>query len=133
MTDSQKAKDRVSTASKKAVGLKYDGTNTPKIIAKGEGVVAEEIVSLAQQHDVHIHYDPLLLEVLAHLELDDEIPEVLYLSVAKIIAFAYFLQGKHPNKKNSQPSKVEELPEHLLKLKSKYDNTALINEPSDKL
>jgi len=80
----------------KAAALKYDGVNTPKVIAKGEGDVAEEIIKIAQQNEVHIHYDPLLLEVLSRLELNEEIPETLYLAVAKIIAFAYYLQGKCP-------------------------------------
>jgi len=86
----------------KAAAIKYDGTNTPKLVAKGEGEIAKEIVSIAQQHDVHIHYDPLLLDVLSRLEMGDEIPETLYVAVAKIIAFAYYLQGKHPEKKASK-------------------------------
>ncbi len=81
----------------KAAALKYDGKSSPKLVAKGEGRLAQEIVSLAEQNDVHIHYDPLLLDVLTRLELGDEIPEELYLAVAKIIAFAYYLQGKHPD------------------------------------
>jgi len=81
----------------KAAALKYDGKSSPKLIAKGDGLVAQQIVSLAEENDVHIHYDPLLLNVLTQLELGDEIPETLYLAVAKIIAFAYYLQGKHPD------------------------------------
>ncbi|MDQ7050325.1 MAG: EscU/YscU/HrcU family type III secretion system export apparatus switch protein [Enterobacterales bacterium] len=80
----------------KAAALKYDGINAPKVIAKGEGDAAEEIIKIAQQNEVHIHYDPLLLEVLSRLELNQEIPETLYQAVAKIIAFAYYLQGKCP-------------------------------------
>ena len=86
----------------KAAALKYNGTNTPKLVAKGEGEIAKEIISIAQQNDVHIHYDPLLLDVLSRLEMGDEIPENLYLAVAKIIAFAYYLQGKHPQKRNNK-------------------------------
>ena len=82
---------------KKAAALKYDGKNTPKITAKGDGELAQKIVSLAKENDVHIHYDPLLIDVLSRLELDEEIPETLFLAVAKIIAFAYYLQGKHPD------------------------------------
>ncbi len=82
---------------RKVAALKYDGKNTPKIVAKGDGELAQKIVSLAKENDVHIHYDPLLIDVLSRLELDEEIPETLFLAVAKIIAFAYYLQGKHPN------------------------------------
>jgi flagellar biosynthesis protein len=80
-----------------AAALKYDGVNTPKLVAKGQGILAQEIIAKAREHDVHIHNDPLLLEVLSRLELGDEIPRSLYLAVAKIIAFAYFIQGKHPD------------------------------------
>ncbi|MBV1908555.1 MAG: EscU/YscU/HrcU family type III secretion system export apparatus switch protein [Kangiellaceae bacterium] len=83
----------------KAAALKYDGVNSPTLVAKGAGETAQEIISIAEQNEVHIHYDPLLLDVLTRLELGDEIPEELYLAVAKIIAFAYYLQGKHPDKK----------------------------------
>ena len=93
----------------KAVALKYDGVNSPKLTAKGEGKLAQEIISLAEQSEVHIHYDPLLLNVLSRLELGEEIPETLYLSVAKIIAFAYYLQGKHPDNVNKTNNKNESL------------------------
>jgi|GEM_PF-94734 len=81
----------------KAAALKYDGENAPKLVAKGSGQLAEKIIEQARMHDVHIHNDPMLIEVLSKLELGDEIPRPLYLAVAKIIAFAYFLQGKHPD------------------------------------
>ena len=49
----------------------------------------------------------MLLEVLSRLELGDEVPHQLYLAVAKIIAFAYYLQGKHPdNYPKSQQDKA---------------------------
>lgn len=84
-------------SNKKAAALKYDGVSSPKLVAKGSGLLAQQIVDLAEENDIHVHYDPLLLDVLSRLELEEEIPETLYLSVAKIIAFAYYLQGKHPD------------------------------------
>ncbi|QEW07605.1 EscU/YscU/HrcU family type III secretion system export apparatus switch protein [Nitrincola iocasae] len=77
-----------------AVALKYDqqkGT-APKIVAKGKGLIAEQILALAREHDVHIHENPELLEVLIRLELGDEIPETLYKAIAEVIAFAYTLK-----------------------------------------
>lgn len=78
----------------RAVALKYDqqkGT-APKIIAKGKGLIAEQILALAREHDIHIHENPELLEVLIRLELGDEIPEALYKAIAEVIAFAYTLK-----------------------------------------
>ena len=81
---------------KKAAALKYDGKTTPKVVAKGEGMVAQQIIEVAERHDVFIHQDPVLVNVLAQLELGDEIPENLYLAVAKIISFVYLLEEKLP-------------------------------------
>lgn len=88
-----------STEKKQAVALKYDqekGT-APKIVAKGKGLIAEQILALAQEHDIHIHENPELLEVLIRLELGDEIPETLYKAIAEVIAFAYNLKHNPAN------------------------------------
>jgi len=71
--------------------------NAPTLVAKGQAELAEKIITEAKAHNVHIHQDPVLLSVLSQLDLGQEIPKQLYLAVAKIIAFAYFLQGKHPD------------------------------------
>lgn len=76
----------------KAVALNYDHQGAPKVTAKGHGVIAEQIVALAREHDVHIHESPELVEVLLRLELGDEIPESLYRAIAEIIAFTYQLK-----------------------------------------
>lgn len=86
--------DKVSVNDQRAVALKYDrekGT-APKVVAKGKGLIAEQIIALAEEHDVHIHQSPELLEVLIRLELGDEIPETLYKAIAEVIAFAYNLK-----------------------------------------
>ncbi len=40
--------------------------------------------------------DPALIELLATLNLGDDIPEPLYRAVAEVIAFAYLLSGRFP-------------------------------------
>lgn len=79
---------------KSAIALKYDqeAGKAPLIVAKGMGEIAENIIKLAQEHDVHIHESPELLEVLIRLELGDEVPEALYRAIAEVIAFAYSLK-----------------------------------------
>lgn len=63
-----------------AVALKYDPARegAPRVTAKGKGLIAEQILALAREHQVHIHESPELLEVLIRLELGEEIPEALY-------------------------------------------------------
>lgn len=73
----------------KAVALKYDFSAAPKVIAKGSGLLAEKIMSVAKENDVVLHQSPELVEMLSTLELGEEIPESLYLAVAEVIAFAH--------------------------------------------
>jgi flagellar biosynthesis protein len=83
----------------KAVALFYDGKNTPTVTAKGTGAVADNIIAIAEQHGVPLCDNSALVELLVTLELDDDIPETLFIAVAYIIAFAYELDGKvnpHP-------------------------------------
>ena len=77
-----------------AIALQYDGHNAPKVTAKGYVGVAADILRLAKEHDIPIQYQPILAEVLSHIELGEEIPEALYVAVAEIIIFAYILAGK---------------------------------------
>lgn len=78
----------------KAVALRYEGKGAPRLVAKGSGEVAKRILAVAEEHGIPLHADPQLLVLLSRLELGEEIPENLYLAVAQIIAFAYFLSGK---------------------------------------
>lgn len=79
-----------------AVALEYDGRSAPRVTAKGRGLVAEEILRLAREHEVPIKEEPELTQLLAQVELGDEVPRELYLAVAQVIAFAYQVSGREP-------------------------------------
>jgi len=79
-----------------AVALHYDGRGAPRVTAKGQGIIAEQILALAREHRIPLHEDPALVAMLARIELNEEIPPALYVAVARIIAFAYQLSGKTP-------------------------------------
>lgn len=81
---------------KTAVALKYDGTGAPRVTAKGSGILAEQIIKLAEEHQIPIQQEAELVEVLAQIELEQEIPEALYQAVAQILAFAYQISQKAP-------------------------------------
>lgn len=85
-----------------AVALKYDEQNAPTVAAKGEQAIAQEIIDLALEHGVPLYENADLVQVLAQLELGEEIPEILYRVIAEIIAFAYYLQGKVPEQFQDQ-------------------------------
>jgi len=76
----------------KAIALNYDHDRPPTLTAKGQGLIAEQIIALAKENDIHIHESPELVEVLLRLELGEEIPENLYRAIAEVIAFAYSLK-----------------------------------------
>jgi flagellar biosynthesis protein len=80
----------------KAVALKYnkDKDAAPKITAKGRGFIAEKIVETARAHNVPLHEDKNLVQVLEALDLETEIPPELYRAVAEVLAFIYRLNNK---------------------------------------
>lgn len=81
---------------RKAVALHYGGERAPRITASGSGLIAERILEIAREHDVPVHDDPLLTAALSQVPVGDEIPENLYVAVAEVLAFVYFLSGRRP-------------------------------------
>lgn len=75
-------------ASKQAIALEYDPSDyAPRVLATGQGKVAEKIIEKAQESDVPIHKDEQLAKTLAKLEVGDAIPPELYEVVAEILVF----------------------------------------------
>lgn len=81
---------------KKAAALRYDAKkeSAPKVVAKGKGKIAEQIIQVARNNKVPIKDDPQLVEVLSTLDLYQEIPPELYRAVAEILAFVYRMTKK---------------------------------------
>jgi flagellar biosynthesis protein len=81
---------------KKAAAIRYDKEvdKVPKLVAKGQGIIAEKIIEKAKEHDVHITEDRDLVEALSTLDLYDEIPEDLYRVVAYLLAEIYKINNK---------------------------------------
>jgi flagellar biosynthesis protein len=84
--------------SRRATALRYDGRDAPRVVATGRGRVADRIIEAAAKAGVPLREDPLLMEALATLELDQEIPPELYKAVAEALAWAYQLSGKRPRR-----------------------------------
>ena len=77
----------------KAVAIRYkaDEDMAPRVIAKGQGLIAERILEIAREEGIHVQEDPDLLGLLAKLDLGSPIPEELYRAVAEVLAFVYRL------------------------------------------
>ena len=79
-----------------AVALEYHNPGVPRVTAKGQGFVAEQILATARAAGVAIEENPALAEALSKVELDDEIPEALYRAVAQVIVFVLRATGQMP-------------------------------------
>jgi flagellar biosynthesis protein len=84
---------------KAAVALKYSPKEdrAPKVTAKGRGFIADRILELAKKHNIPIKEDPDLVQVLAKLDIDKEIPPSVYKVVAEILSFIYSVSKKYRN------------------------------------
>ncbi len=74
-----------------AAALKYDAKKdaAPRVTAKGRGIIAEKIITLAKKHGIPLKSDPALAQLLSKLDIDEQIPVELYRAVAEILAFVY--------------------------------------------
>lgn len=73
---------------KQAVALEYDPTEyAPKVLATGQGLLADKIIGKAQEEDIPIHKDEQLAKTLSKLEVGEMIPPELYEVVAEILVF----------------------------------------------
>ena len=84
-----------SSEMKRAVAMAYRAEDgAPRVVAKGAGVSAEAIISLARESGVYVHQSPELVKLLMGIDLDSEIPPELYQAVAEILAWLYSLDQK---------------------------------------
>lgn len=80
-----------------AIALRYQpnqGENAPKVVAAGSGLIAEEMLRLARDHDIPLRQDAALTEALAHLDIGAAIPPELFRAVAEVLAFVYNVNDK---------------------------------------
>lgn len=77
-----------------AVALAYrQDDNAPKVVAKGRGVLAAEIISRAREAGVFVHESPELVSLLMQVDLDQHIPPQLYRAVAELLAWLYRIEN----------------------------------------
>lgn len=84
---------RSSHDRQQAVALAYhEGGGSPRVTAKGQGIVAEKIIEKAREAGVFVHESPELVALLMQVDLDQRIPPQLYRAVAELLAFVYLLE-----------------------------------------
>lgn len=82
----------------KAVALRYesDKEDAPRVVATGEGFIAEQIVRIALDNGITVHKDSDLVEILSKLDIDALIPVEAFAAVAEILSYIYRTQGREP-------------------------------------
>ncbi len=79
-----------------ALALAYaPGDKAPRIVAKGRGLIAEEIIRRANDAGVFVHESPELVTLLMQSNLDDHIPPQLYIAIAELLAWIYRLEQEN--------------------------------------
>jgi flagellar biosynthesis protein len=79
-----------------AAALVYDakgGDSSPRVIAKGYGLVAEMIVQRAKEAGLYVHEAPEMVSLLMQVDLDSRIPPQLYQAVAELLAWLHRLES----------------------------------------
>ena len=91
--------------SEAAVALAYRaGDHAPQVVAKGRGLVAENIIREARRHGVFVHESPELVSLLMQVDLDQHIPPQLYRAVAELLAWLYKMEAGDQN--NEEPRSI---------------------------
>jgi len=82
----------------KAVALRYQAEKeeAPRVVATGEGFIAEQIVRIALDNGITVHKDSDLVEILSKLDIDALIPIEAFAAVAEILSYIYRTQGRDP-------------------------------------
>jgi flagellar biosynthesis protein FliR/FlhB len=94
-----KAKAVIVNPTHIAVAIQYEQSqmNAPRVVAKGEMFLARKIIKIAKKHNVPVIQNIMLARSLFHLEIDEEVPELLYETVAEILNLATRLANESKN------------------------------------
>jgi flagellar biosynthetic protein FlhB len=96
MEDVPKADVVITNPVHLAVALRYDqdAADAPLVLAKGAGVIAERIKTIARTHHIQIVENKLLARTLFKMvKIGHIIPVDLYKAVAEILAYVYQVKG----------------------------------------
>jgi flagellar biosynthesis protein len=81
-----------------AVALAYqDGDGAPQVVAKGKGLLAEQIIGRARDAGVFVHESKDLVALLMEVDLDRQIPPALYRAIAELLAWLYHVESAQSN------------------------------------
>lgn len=85
----------------KAVALGYDEAagDVPRVLANGQGHLAEQILQIAFAKGIKVREDAELVDILSLLEVDSPIPVEAFAAVAEILAYVYRANAAHDQRR----------------------------------
>jgi flagellar biosynthesis protein len=97
--------DAASRKHQSAVALAYqDGDGAPKVVAKGKGLLAQQIIGRAQDAGVFVHESKELVALLMDVDLDRQIPPALYRAIAELLAWLYSVDSAQASGRPAPPA-----------------------------
>lgn len=79
---------------REAIALAYSQSDSaPRVVAKGKGRIAEQIIEKARENGIYVHESPEMVALLTQVDIDQNIPAELYLAVAELLAWLYKLEN----------------------------------------
>lgn len=116
MQEVPKADVIITNPSHYAIAIKYDegAGSAPVLLAKGVDLIAAQIRNIALENNVPLVAAPPLARALYYsTEIDNEIPQGLYLAVAQVLAYIFQLKeaAKNHTAKPTPPKDIKVPPE----------------------
>jgi flagellar biosynthesis protein len=94
-----------ATRRQSAVALAYGaGDPAPKVVAKGQGLVADQIIGRAKEAGVFVHESKELVALLMEVDLDRQIPPGLYRAIAELLAWLYYIESAQATGEEAPPA-----------------------------
>lgn len=97
MEEVPKADVVVTNPTHYAVAIQYDPDtmSAPKVIAKGQRMIAQKIREIAEKNRIPlVENPPVARAIYAAVDVGDEVPEEYYTVIAEILAYVYKLKNK---------------------------------------
>jgi flagellar biosynthesis protein len=112
----------------RAVALAYAaGSSAPTVVAKGRGLVAEQIIERARDAGVFVHESKELVALLMDIDLDGQIPPALYRAIAELLAWLYHIESAQQlGRPHAEPTTAP--PDNALLIDSPADSPAISAE-----
>ena len=94
----------VSNPTHIAVAIKYNSSKmkAPKVLAKGERKIAEEIMRIAESHEISIvRNEPLARAIYRTTKINQEVSSELYQAVAEVLAYVYKIKRERKEREKA--------------------------------